>query len=102
MAKITGNTTATPNPRPDWNQTDETKADYIKNKPTVITEDEVVSLVENHSSAQVPSDWNQTDEAEADFIKNKPDIEQIIANQVGGLKFYINENGKLTLSIEEE
>lgn len=33
MAKIIGNTTATPNPQPDWNQTDETKADYIKNKP---------------------------------------------------------------------
>lgn len=33
MPKIIGNTTATPNPRPDWNQTDETKADYIKNKP---------------------------------------------------------------------
>lgn len=32
MAKIIGNTTATPNPRPDWNQKDETKADYIKNK----------------------------------------------------------------------
>lgn len=39
MAKIIGNTTATPNPRPDWNQTDETKADYIKNKPTVLTEE---------------------------------------------------------------
>lgn len=34
MATIIGNTTATPYPRPDWNQTDETKADYIKNKPT--------------------------------------------------------------------
>ena len=33
MGKIIGNTTATPNPRPDWNQTDENKADYIKNKP---------------------------------------------------------------------
>lgn len=33
MPKIIGNTTATPNPRPDWAQTDETKADYIKNKP---------------------------------------------------------------------
>lgn len=33
MSKIIGNTTATPNPRPDWAQTDETKADYIKNKP---------------------------------------------------------------------
>jgi hypothetical protein len=35
MAKIIGNTTATPNPQSDWNQTDETKADYIKNKPDV-------------------------------------------------------------------
>lgn len=35
MAKIIGNTTATPNPRPDWNQTDASKADYIKNKPDV-------------------------------------------------------------------
>lgn len=25
----------TPNPRPDWNQTDETKEDYIKNKPII-------------------------------------------------------------------
>lgn len=63
MAKIIGNTTTTPMARPDWNQTDEAKADYIK---------------------------------------NKPDIEQLIVNQTGGLKFYINENGKLTLSIEEE
>ena len=30
MPKIIGNTTATPNPRPDWNQADETKADFIK------------------------------------------------------------------------
>ena len=35
MAKIIGNTTATPNPRPDWTQTDSTKADFIKNKPTL-------------------------------------------------------------------
>lgn len=42
MSKIIGNTTATPNPRPDWAQTDETKADYIKNKPTILTEDDVI------------------------------------------------------------
>lgn len=41
--KIIGNTTATPNPRPDWNQTDATKADYIKNKPDIsaITDEEI-------------------------------------------------------------
>ena len=33
MNKIVGNPTITPYPRPDWNQTDETKADFIKNKP---------------------------------------------------------------------
>ena len=33
MAKIIGNTTAMPNPRPDWNQADKSKADFIKNKP---------------------------------------------------------------------
>lgn len=75
MAKIIGNTTATPNPRPDWNQTDETKADYIKNKPTVLTEDEIVVLIqENGGDAGIQSDWNQTDATKADYIKNKPDI----------------------------
>lgn len=33
MAKIIGNTTATPTPVSDWNQNDAMKADYIKNKP---------------------------------------------------------------------
>lgn len=53
MAKIIGNTTATPTPRPDWNQTDETKADYIKNKPTIInkfSEDESGNLLYNGDS----------------------------------------------------
>lgn len=50
MAKIIGNTTATPNPRPDWNQTDETKADYIKNKPTIVT-----NISDESSDTEVPS-----------------------------------------------
>lgn len=36
MSKIIGRTTATPVPRSDWNQIDETKVDFIKNKPTNI------------------------------------------------------------------
>ena len=108
MAKIIGNTTATPNPRPDWAQTDSTKADYIKNKPTILSEDDVLGLIAKNgggaggSAAQIQSDWNQADATQADYIKNKPNIEQLISNQVGGLKFYLNENGKLTLLIEEE
>lgn len=35
MAKIIGNTVGVPNPQTDWNQTDSTKADYIKNKPNM-------------------------------------------------------------------
>lgn len=34
--KIRGNTVGTSMPKPDWNQTDPTKADYILNKPVVV------------------------------------------------------------------
>ena len=80
MSKIIGNTTATPNPRPDWNQTDENKADYIKNKPEVLTEEDVTRLISENGGGtgvvvnQVQSDWNQTDDTAVDYIKNKPDI----------------------------
>lgn len=33
---IRGNTVGTTMPRPDWNQTDPTKADFIKNKPSAL------------------------------------------------------------------
>ena len=36
------------------------------------------------------------------FSSVQTDFEQIIFNQTGGIKFIINENGILTLSIEEE
>lgn len=35
MSKIIGNTTTTPIPRSNWEQTDKTKADFIRNKPTL-------------------------------------------------------------------
>lgn len=43
----------------DWNQTDNTAVDFIKNKPTI-------------PESQIQSDWNQTDNTQVDFIKNKP------------------------------
>ena len=43
--KIIGGLVGVPNPRPDWNQNDKTKADYIKNKPKVYTKYEVDSLL---------------------------------------------------------
>lgn len=35
MSVIRGNTVGTPMPRPDWNQSDPKKADYILNKPNI-------------------------------------------------------------------
>ena len=45
MTKIIGNTTATPNPQPDWNQNDSAKADYIKNKPEILTKTDVEDII---------------------------------------------------------
>ena len=45
MPKIIGNTTATTTPRSDWNQTDATKADYIKNKPDFVKGEGVHSVI---------------------------------------------------------
>lgn len=50
----------------DWTQSDNTKPDFIKNKPSV--------------STQVQSDWNQTDIDEVDYIKNKPTIPTVPEN----------------------
>lgn len=44
----------------DWNQTDSTASDYIKNKPTI--------------SEQVQVDWNQTNIHDKSYIKNKPNV----------------------------
>lgn len=40
MAKIVGGVAATNMPVPDWNQTNPLRADYIKNKPNVITQEQ--------------------------------------------------------------
>ena len=45
----------------DWNQSDNTAADYIKNKPSIPAE-------------QIQSDWNQDNTLAKDYIKNKPTI----------------------------
>ncbi len=65
--------------QPDWNETDATKHSYIKNKPTILTEEDVVELIEENSGGggsinQIQSDWEQSDESKVDYIKNKPDV----------------------------
>ena len=50
----------------DWTQDDNTKQDYIKNKPTKLSEFE--------DDITLQSDFNQTNTESKDFIKNKPRI----------------------------
>jgi len=64
----------------DWNETNATSLDFIKNKPNIVT--------------PVQSDWNQTNNGSLDYIKNKPSIPQLPANASG----YLCNNGTGTLS----
>lgn len=61
------------NVQSDWNQSDNTADDFIKNKPSI-------------PDAQIQSDWNQADNTKADFIKNKPTIAQSDWNQSDNTK----------------
>ena len=47
---IVGNTVGVPNPKPDWNQTDERKSDFIKNKPTILSVKDVKKLIAENSA----------------------------------------------------
>lgn len=67
------------NVQSDWDQSDNTADDYIKNKPSLAT----VATSGNYNdlsnkptipSAQIQSDWNQADNTKLDFIKNKPSL----------------------------
>ena len=56
-------------PQSDWNQTNESSLDYIKNKPTI-------------PAAQIQSDWNQTNTSSLDYIKNKPNLDVYLQYEV--------------------
>lgn len=81
MAKIIGNTTATPNPRPDWLQNDPKKADYIKNKPDVVT-------------------WTDVDN-ELNLESSNPVQNSIIAQHLNELENLVTETIKVTLIDEK-
>lgn len=53
--RIVGNIVGLPSPRSDWNQTDETKADFIKNKPDI---EGVKSDVKSLILYEIPYMWN--------------------------------------------
>ena len=49
-------TTAITNSVADWNQNDETAADYIKNKPDIATDDEIISMLTEEDMLPVVAD----------------------------------------------
>lgn len=55
MSKIIGNTTTTPVPRSDWEQTDKTKADFIRHKPTLGTISERDAISKDDLTQEVQS-----------------------------------------------
>ena len=57
----------------DWNQTDNSALDYIKNKPTIPTS--------SGTSTQIQADWDQSDNTALDYIKNKPTIPTVPGNE---------------------
>ena len=66
----------------DWTQADNTKLDYIKNKPSlaaVATSGAYSDLTGTPTipAAQVQSNWTQTTTTAVDYIKNKPAIRHL-------------------------
>jgi hypothetical protein len=74
----------------DWNQSNSSAVDYIKNKPTIpdavsgtndgtnwttLTIGSTTKAIPSGGGvAQVQSDWSQSDNTQVDFIKNKPSL----------------------------
>lgn len=63
MSKIYGNTIGTTTPRSDWNQTDSTKADYIKNKPTLGSLASKDTVEKSDLASDIQSTLNKADNA---------------------------------------
>lgn len=94
---IIGNATPTPPPRPDWNQEDEKKGDYIKNKP--LKEIQAINSLKYYGDANiVPSGaslfaftcFDQFDEKVASV---KASSNSIVGDIV--IPYEIVENGKV-------
>lgn len=87
---------AAPQVQSDWDQTDSSAVDYIKNKPSIPaaqvqsdwnqSNSAAVDYIKNKPSipaAQVQADWNQTNSAAVDYIKNKPDVDDVVIYNYG-------------------
>lgn len=99
MSKIIGNTTATPVPRSDWNQTDKKRPDFIRNKPSLgtMSEKDIVdkadlaldvqsSLEQIDTKANVmmmtTSEFEALEEVNANTLYMLTDAEEDVSTQV--------------------
>jgi len=85
---------ANPQRQSDWNQSDSSAVDYIRNKPTIPSGDQLVPSATSSDEgkiltvdsngdpewapaqtySQVQSNWNETDSSAVSYIQNKPSI----------------------------
>jgi hypothetical protein len=103
------------NVQSDWNQTNTSADDYIKNKPSNLVQDASYVHTDNNftttlknkldgiaagAEVNVQSDWNQTTTTADDYIKNKPTIPEVvmIQNTQGGA----SESTASKLSIDQD
>ena len=69
--KIIGNTTATPNPRPNYNQMDPSKADYIVGRENILSADNLASATEEairQAKENGELDYTLTDSDKQDIV----------------------------------
>ena len=81
MPKVIGNTTATPTPQADWNQTNTAKPDYIKNKPEILTEEQIIALIEQHGGS-APQNVYTKEEIDAALGSYITEIDALIGEGV--------------------
>lgn len=93
MAKIIGNTTATPNRRPDWAQTDATKADYIKNRPEKAIVIDESSTDEQYATAKAVYDYVSENSSSAQTEIVKIATEKIVNDYAIHETIYIGLDG---------
>lgn len=90
MSKIIGNTTATPNPRPDWLQDDPKKADYIKNKPNIISHSDIDSEIDFDSTNPIQNSavawrFNEFNETLRNYVDDKANKQTEKINELEAL-----------------
>lgn len=86
MAKIIGNTTATPTPRPNWLQNDETKGDFIKNKPTLgeLSSKDIVEI--SDLAENIQESLAKADNIESRGYQTEEQVNDLIAAALSGVK----------------